>query len=97
MDAAEILQIYYSNLYKYDIDKWMLYVNESNLTAGNYTYYSYAKDSSSNENRTETRLLTILGDITSPTITNQLNYTSDNINYIFSAIIWQLERILEQK
>ncbi len=40
--AAQIQQLYYSNLSKYDLDKWLLYVNQSNLTDGTYTYQASA-------------------------------------------------------
>jgi len=58
LSASEVKQLYYSNFNKYDIDKWLFYVNESNLTDGTYTYYGYAKDTSGNENTTGTRTLT---------------------------------------
>ncbi|MBW8041597.1 MAG: LamG domain-containing protein [Planctomycetes bacterium] len=40
--ADEITELYYSNLSRYDIDKWDLYVNQSNLTNGTYTYQASA-------------------------------------------------------
>jgi len=81
LSAAEIKQQYYSNLNKYDTDKWVLYENESNLD-GTYTYYGYAKDTSGNENSTETRTLTAgIPDIhfVSPTPINGTTTTNASI------------------
>jgi len=54
----EIQELYYSNLSKYDIDKWTLYVNQSNLTSGTYTYQAFASDAGAT-NSTEQRTLTV--------------------------------------
>ncbi|MCX8159297.1 MAG: LamG domain-containing protein, partial [Candidatus Pacearchaeota archaeon] len=43
MNISEIRQQYYSNLYKYDVDKWNLYINQSNLTSGTYRYQAFVK------------------------------------------------------
>jgi len=61
----EVQQLYFSNLYKYDTDKWALYINQSknstsNLELGKYTYFASAKDSAGNENLTETREVNIV-------------------------------------
>jgi len=66
LTASEINQLYMSNLYKYDANKWALYINQTkNSTAGlepgTYTYYGCASDTNSNENCTETRQVTITG------------------------------------
>ncbi|MCK5182975.1 MAG: MiaB/RimO family radical SAM methylthiotransferase, partial [Candidatus Heimdallarchaeota archaeon] len=49
LSAEEIQQLYFSNLNKYDTDKWVLYVNQSKnstdgLDDGTYTYQAFAKD-----------------------------------------------------
>ncbi len=71
LSATEIQQQYFSNLRKYDTDKWNLYVNQSKnstdgLDDGTYTYFATAKDEAGNENLTETRYYTV--DTTNPTI-----------------------------
>jgi hypothetical protein len=40
----EIKELYYSNLNKYDLDKWTLYVNQSDLFDGTYTYQASASN-----------------------------------------------------
>jgi hypothetical protein len=64
LSAEEVYQHYVSNLYKYDSDKWLLYVNQSkNATAGlddgTYTYKAFAANSSGYWNGTEERTITI--------------------------------------
>ena len=79
LSADEIRQQYYSNLYKYDADKWALYVNQSNLTTGSYSYLGCAKDVAGNENCTETRVLDVhLND--APNITFILLNSTDGTN-----------------
>jgi len=70
LSPAELGQRYYSNLNKYDIDKWTFITNQSNLTAGTYTYQGFAKDANNNTNKTDLNYLYI--DLTAPTI----NFTS---------------------
>src|SRR3989338_5539632 len=85
LSAAEINQSYMSNLYKYDVDKWAFYSNQTiSEPAINYTYnYSgCAKDISGNENCTEMRALTIQGiapsiNFASPTLDDGANSTSN--------------------
>ena len=55
LSAAEIKQQYYSNLQKYDLDKWNLYLNQSDLNPGSYSYFAWIKDLGDNYNSTETR------------------------------------------
>ena len=55
----EINQIYKSNLYKYDLNKWLFYINQNNLDTKEYTYFVYAKNNLGNENLTETRSINI--------------------------------------
>ncbi|MCK5063618.1 MAG: LamG domain-containing protein, partial [Candidatus Aenigmarchaeota archaeon] len=72
LSASEIQQLYFTNLNKYDTDKWLLYVNQSKnstdgLDDGVYTYFASAKDDTGNENQTYMRTLTV--DTIYPTIT----------------------------
>ncbi|MCK4521969.1 MAG: right-handed parallel beta-helix repeat-containing protein, partial [Nanoarchaeota archaeon] len=93
LSTAEIQQHYFSNLKKYDTDKWEFYTNQSKnsidgLDDGTYTYYGYAKDNVGNENSTETRTLTI--DATVPTVTllypaNASTNTSATITFGFNT------------
>jgi hypothetical protein len=55
----EIKQLYYSNLSKYDIDKWDLYVNQSNLTNGTHTYQASALQANKIRS-TEQRYITVV-------------------------------------
>ena len=55
LSAAEINQTMSSALYKYTNNNWAYYTNQSNLVNGNYTYFGYVQDNSSNSNMTETR------------------------------------------
>ena len=64
LSAAEISQIYMSNLYKYNSTQWYLYVNQSkNATAGlddgNYTYRAFASDVQGNSNSSEQNAKTV--------------------------------------
>ena len=73
LSTDEVKEQYYSNLYRYNLTQWYLYVNQSDLVINNYTYFACAKDVSL-ENCTETRLLmsTFSPDITAP----QINFTN---------------------
>jgi hypothetical protein len=66
LSPGELKQQYYSNLNKYDADDWAFYTNQSNLTAGTYTYQGFAKDVNNNANKTDLNYLYI--DLTAPTI-----------------------------
>ncbi|MBI4980669.1 hypothetical protein HZC30_03890, partial [Candidatus Woesearchaeota archaeon] len=60
LSSTEIGQLYMSNLYKYDVDKWGLYVNQSKnatsgLDLGIYNYQTLAVDSQGNSGSTEIR------------------------------------------
>jgi len=73
LSAAEINQLYMSNLYKYNQTGWNLYVNQSkNSTTGldyaTYTYFASAKDAAGNSNQTETKTITTAVDTTPPSI-----------------------------
>jgi parallel beta-helix repeat protein len=67
LSAGEIREHYYSNLQKYDTDKWLLYVNQSGLTDGTYTYQAHALDAYGNGDATDQRSITV--DTTPPAIT----------------------------
>ncbi|NOQ38301.1 hypothetical protein GQ472_05415, partial [archaeon] len=87
LSASEIQQLYFTNLNKYDTDKWTLYVNQSKnstdvLDEGVYTYQAFAKDAFGNQNQTEERTVTI--DATNPTIT--LNYPDNGATLSTSSI-----------
>ncbi|MCX8159230.1 MAG: LamG domain-containing protein, partial [Candidatus Pacearchaeota archaeon] len=79
LTADEVKQQYYSNLYKYDVDKWNLYVNETNYTSGSYSYFGCAKDSTNNENCTGIRILNVILNV-APNITNIKLNSSDGSN-----------------
>ena len=66
LSADEIRQQYYSNLNKYDTDKWQFYTNQSNLSSGTYNYFGYARDNAGNQNSTETRSITIGAVVSAP-------------------------------
>jgi hypothetical protein len=56
----EIKELYYSNLSKYDTDKWTLYVNQSNLSdETTYTYQATAINATPESDSTEQRSLTV--------------------------------------
>lgn len=59
LTEEEVRQYYYSNLYKYYINKWNFYTKQTNLTHGIYTYQGFAIDGAGNENKTEIRTLII--------------------------------------
>ncbi|MFH1786834.1 MAG: LamG-like jellyroll fold domain-containing protein [archaeon] len=90
----EVKQVYSANLRKYDLSRWALFSNQTNLTDGIYTYYGYAKDVALNANQTEIRTLVI--DVTPPNVSqntplaNYLNDTSYPANILFncSAADW---------
>jgi hypothetical protein len=63
LSADEIKQLYYSNLRKYDTDKWNLYVNYTSSVdkfLSTKTFFAVASNSSRNENSTEKRTTTYL-------------------------------------
>ena len=78
---------YLSNLNKYDTDKWLLYVNQTYdepLASATHTYFASAKDTTGNENSTETRYLNVNAIIpginfTAPTPDNGANTTNTSI------------------
>src|SRR3989338_207473 len=82
LSASEIQQLYYSNLNKYDTDKWLFYANVSNQSDGIYTYEAHAKDIAGNWNNTGERVITT--DTINPNITlnEPLNDTWSNSSII---------------
>ncbi|MEM4245501.1 MAG: LamG domain-containing protein, partial [Candidatus Nanoarchaeia archaeon] len=95
LSQEEIQQHYYSTLYKYDVDKWAFYTNQSNLSLGNYTYYAKATDMDNNENMTETRNVEIVEEIVAdnnpPLINlelpedNATNTTTNSIDFTYNV------------
>ncbi|MEK6885297.1 MAG: hypothetical protein AABY22_37040, partial [Nanoarchaeota archaeon] len=59
LTADEVKEQYYSNLYKYNLTQWYLYVNQTNLTNGIYFYQGFASDFNGNKNQTEERFLIV--------------------------------------
>lgn len=71
LTAAEIQQLYFTNLQKVNSTQWYLYVNQSlnstdGLTDGIYTYQAFAQDDAGNLSQTEERTITV--DTTPPNI-----------------------------
>jgi hypothetical protein len=79
LSAAEITQQDYSNLYKYDTDKWAFTTNQSNLTVGIYTYQGFANDTSGNANQTDLRYLTVGAVLSAKDLTPVSPVTTDNL------------------
>ncbi len=73
-DLDGVRELFYANLNKVTESQWYLFVNQSNLTDGTYTYQGFASDISKNENSTEKRTITVA---VPPTI------TSESINVTF--------------
>ena len=87
LSAQEVRQLYLSNLYKYDFDKWNFFANQTNLTLGDYTYYGYANDSYGGANSTGVRVLHVRNtapQIKSLAITPSPAYTKDSLNCTFN-------------
>jgi hypothetical protein len=92
MSASEVKQQYLSNFNKYGPSNWTFYTNETNLSAGVYTYYGCAKDTFAHSNCTGIRYLTIGDAPNAPTLlypanggtitntTPTLNFTTTDIN-----------------
>ena len=58
LSASEVTMLYYSSLRKYDIDRWELMINQTNLTLGqSYVYNVSVRDMAGNVNYTETRTI----------------------------------------
>jgi hypothetical protein len=88
LSADEIKQQYTSNLYKYDMDKWNLYVNEGEpLGSANYTYLGCAKDIAGNENCTEERTIELSGIAPNVTIIGPANGTITNATSVNFTIV----------
>jgi len=60
LSADDINQLYYSNLRKYDVNKWIFDSNQQNLSGGTYNYQAFADDANVGSNQTEERSVTIL-------------------------------------
>lgn len=88
LSADEIQQHYYSNLRKYDANKWEFYSNLSDLADSDYTYQAFVTDKAGNANQTLQRTITI--DASAPVISLVLpsNNTGDNdgnITFIYNV------------
>jgi len=70
LSANEVKQIYYSNLQKYDTDKWSFYTNEQSLGSGIYAYRGHALDYYDGLNSTELRNVTIENKIVAISLPN---------------------------
>ncbi len=94
LTSEEVYQHYISNLKKFNSTNWNFYINQSKNTTsvfdeGAYTYYTYAKDKSGNENTTETRTVTISSDITAPVVSLSTPWnnsgTIENATFVYSV------------
>ncbi|MDD5191568.1 MAG: Ig-like domain-containing protein [Candidatus Nanoarchaeia archaeon] len=85
LSANELRQQYYSNLNKYNTDKWVFITNQSNFTTGTYTYQGFAKDVNSNSNQTDLRYLSYTNDATPPT-TSIISVAGDTTPSYFDAV-----------
>jgi len=100
LSSSEVYQTYTSNLRKYDTNKWELYVNQSKnatnlLSDGDYTYFTYAKDTSGNQNKTILRTITL--DSTSPSLSitspsNNSNSSNSQININYTVFDTNLDQ-----
>ena len=95
LTSDEAKQLYMNNLYKFDSDRWALYVNETGvpgdtLPDGDYNATVYARDNATNIDSTATRFWTI-GiaedvDTLSPNITFVLPTETDQFNHTVGSI-----------
>jgi hypothetical protein len=98
LTPSEINQTYMSNLRKYDLDKWLLYTNQTkspnvSLDTGNYTYQAFSIDENNDLNQTEERTIEITSAANLPTIgfveaipaTNPSDGGTRFINFTFNA------------
>ncbi|MDO8508510.1 MAG: LamG domain-containing protein [Nanoarchaeota archaeon] len=81
LTLSEVQQLYISNLYKYDVGKWKLFVEKKNLVEGSYTFQTLASDRvgnlcSGNPCGTESRTVSV--DTTSPTLVFQAPTPANN-------------------
>ncbi|MBS3072263.1 LamG domain-containing protein [Candidatus Pacearchaeota archaeon] len=75
LSSNEIFQLYSANIQKYNLTQWNFYINESNLSYGNYTYVMNASNIDNSISSTEIRSITrLLDNLTIPS-----NITIDNI------------------
>ncbi len=86
LSADEVYELYASNLMKFNTTQWYLQVNQTKYSssqdfiAGTYTYSASAKDVAGNENKTDTRTITL----TSNPVTDCSNLTVANTLYILN-------------
>ncbi len=91
--ATDVKELYYSNLNKQNTTDWNLFINQSGLQNGTYTYQAFATDNLGNLNQTDFRTLYVntsyvLSDTTLPTISSinsplNKSYTTTN-NILFN-------------
>ncbi len=83
LSAGEINQMYFTNFYQYEPDKWNLFINQSKsptagLDDGTYTYQAFASDIYDYRNLTEERTISIVN--APPEVTLLLPFYSDILN-----------------
>ncbi len=86
----EIQELYYSNLNKYETDKWTLYVNQSNLTSGDYTYQASATNTSSQMSTAGPRSVTIDAPAVPPIPRKGPYLMYEGVNTEMT-VLWQLD------
>jgi hypothetical protein len=80
ISAVEVGQIYRTQFSETNMSKFIFATNQSNLTAGNYTYYACMADSSGSSNCTSTYALQINGTTPEPPACNCVIPASGNFN-----------------
>lgn len=88
LSADEIQQHYFSNIRKYDADKWEFYSNQSDLSDVIYTYQAFAADMAGNANQTAQRTITIDANAPSVSLISPSNNSGDNdgnITFIYNV------------
>ena len=82
LNATEVQQYYYSNLYKYETNKWQFTANESNLQyEKSYNYSSRGRNSSGSNFNTSTGFHTVRIAFTPPTLNNNSNITLSSMKF----------------
>jgi len=73
LSKEDILMHYQSEFMKYNSSDWRFYVNVTNISSGNYSYYGWVNDTVGNSNMTN---------VTNLDLHNHMNYLSSNISNI---------------
>lgn len=85
LSDSEINELYFSNLRRYDKDRWEFYISQDSLTVGDYEYQGFAIDLAGNVNSTEKRTISICEDIDNDEVCDSdepvgcVNQTATNI------------------